>query len=555
MYTLADYLVDVIKFMNCDEVFGVPGDYNLDFLDHIVERDDMHWAGNANELNAAYMADGYARKRGFAALVTTFGVGDLSSDNGLAGSLAENVPVLSIVGAPKTTNMEKHLLVHHSFGDGDFDRFTEMHRVLGLNTRDLTFDHPVDDINELVQSMINTGKPAYLTLPIDVAKMPVSEKLRDLIPSQFNLGATQTPETNQLVDTIMEFMNQSKHPLVLVGHELKHLHLGASIAKFIQNNQLPFTDLALGKAAVDEGLPQFIGTYNGALSTPKMKSIVDSADLVLSIGAKLTDFVTAMFTQSFDDRKMISINNESVDILGVSNHYMNNYNFKSVVTKLAEQSLSSPRDFEFQADPVESLKTTDAPLSQDFYDQALMAATTSGETLVAESGTSFSGLSPLTLKPKMDFVAQPLWASIGYAFPAMIGSQLADPKSRHILSTGEGSLQLTIQELGMLIKNNLHPIIIIIDNHGYTVERLIHGMNAVYNDVPSLNYTLMPKAFGASDDQYLAFDVNTENEFTTALQEAKNHPEKLILIQAHMQFNDSPASLSEMGELISKRNN
>ena len=80
--------------MGANDIFGVPGDYNLQFLDHITHRDDLTWKGNANELNASYMADGYAREKGFATFVTTFGVGELSAINGLSGSIAEHVPVL-----------------------------------------------------------------------------------------------------------------------------------------------------------------------------------------------------------------------------------------------------------------------------------------------------------------------------------------------------------------------------------------------------------------------------------------------------------------------------
>lgn len=54
LYTISDYLLDVINFMGAPEIFGVPGDYNLQFLDHITHRSDMRWVGNANELNAAY---------------------------------------------------------------------------------------------------------------------------------------------------------------------------------------------------------------------------------------------------------------------------------------------------------------------------------------------------------------------------------------------------------------------------------------------------------------------------------------------------------------------
>ncbi|SQC91856.1 Indole-3-pyruvate decarboxylase [Cedecea neteri] len=101
-YCVADYLVDRLNEGGIDHLFGVPGDYNLVFLDHVIAHPRLAWVGCANELNAAYAADGYARCKGAAALLTTFGVGELSALNGVAGSYAEHLPIIHIVGAPNS---------------------------------------------------------------------------------------------------------------------------------------------------------------------------------------------------------------------------------------------------------------------------------------------------------------------------------------------------------------------------------------------------------------------------------------------------------------------
>src|SRR5262249_48133200 len=81
-------------------VFGVPGDYNLGVLDAISARPSLAWVGMATEQGAGYAADSYARLRGLGAFVTTFGVGELSAINAIAGADAESVPVVHIVGTP-----------------------------------------------------------------------------------------------------------------------------------------------------------------------------------------------------------------------------------------------------------------------------------------------------------------------------------------------------------------------------------------------------------------------------------------------------------------------
>lgn len=83
---VATYLFTRLKQMGVDSVHGVPGDYNLVALDYLPKC-DLNWVGNCNELNAGYAADGYARIRGISAVITTFGVGELSLLNAIAGGL------------------------------------------------------------------------------------------------------------------------------------------------------------------------------------------------------------------------------------------------------------------------------------------------------------------------------------------------------------------------------------------------------------------------------------------------------------------------------------
>src|SRR5262249_59219449 len=85
IYTVGDYLLDRLAELGVSEIFGVPGDYNLEFLDHIIAHPTIRWVGSANELNAGYAADGYGRLRGMSAVGTTFGVVSLPATTDIAG--------------------------------------------------------------------------------------------------------------------------------------------------------------------------------------------------------------------------------------------------------------------------------------------------------------------------------------------------------------------------------------------------------------------------------------------------------------------------------------
>ena len=112
---VADYLIKTLVNLGITEFFGLPGDYNFNILYAIEDNEQAKWIGCSNELNAGYVADGYARVKGYGAVVTTFGVGELSAMNAIAGSYAENIPVIHIVGVPTTNNIENKILLHHNF--------------------------------------------------------------------------------------------------------------------------------------------------------------------------------------------------------------------------------------------------------------------------------------------------------------------------------------------------------------------------------------------------------------------------------------------------------
>lgn len=86
----------------------------------LVLQTNISWKGNANELVAAYAADGYARVNGVGAVITTFGPGETSALCGIAGAYAEYVPVVHVVGYPSIKSQRKHAILHHSLGEGRF---------------------------------------------------------------------------------------------------------------------------------------------------------------------------------------------------------------------------------------------------------------------------------------------------------------------------------------------------------------------------------------------------------------------------------------------------
>src|SRR5215469_11667215 len=171
--TVAGYLLTRLAEAGVVSVFGVPGDYNLGLLDAVTDRPGMTWIGMASEQGAGYAADSYARQRGLGALITTFGVGELSAANAVAGAYAESVPVVHIVGTPALSARRNGLLLHHNMPGGSYRHFATMAAEITAAQADLRPDNAAAEIDRVIATAVRESRPVYLTIPADVAGAPL----------------------------------------------------------------------------------------------------------------------------------------------------------------------------------------------------------------------------------------------------------------------------------------------------------------------------------------------------------------------------------------------
>jgi len=171
--------------------------------------------------------------------------------------------------------------------------------------------------------------------------------------------------------------------------------------------------------------------------------------------------------------------------------------------------------------------------------------------IVAEVGTSSFGSVQLHLPDNATYISQPLWSSIGYSVGALLGTTIAAPQRRSILLVGDGSFQLTAQEISTIMRHKLNPIICLINNDGYTVERAIHGATSTYNDISKWKYAELPKVFG---DNCWSAKVSTEIELDSALQQAGTITDKLVFLEIMLEKLDMPPLLAIAGKSMAELN-
>jgi len=171
--TVAEYALSRLTALGIDRVFGVPGDYAFSIDDAVENVPELQWVGCANELNAAYAADGYARIRGAAILTTTYGVGELSAINGVMGSKAHRLPVFHLVGMPSERIQRLALVTHHNLGDTVYDRFQPISAAACCVSAVLTPDNCIDELERVIREALRQSMPAYVVISEVNGLMPV----------------------------------------------------------------------------------------------------------------------------------------------------------------------------------------------------------------------------------------------------------------------------------------------------------------------------------------------------------------------------------------------
>lgn len=549
-YNVGNYLLDRLAELGVDQLFGVPGDFNLQFLDDVLAHPGMQWVGNANELNAGYAADGYARIKGLGALLTTYGVGELSAINATAGSYAENVPVIHIVGAPSLAAQSTHLRMHHTLNDGDFQHFMRMAREVSTAVVALQPATAASDIDRVIRDAVLHHKPGYIMLPVDVAAAAATPPTE---PLNVNLRVSSAAVEEEFKAAATEFL-RGKKTTVLADIMTERLGATENLRELIETTTIPFATMIWGKSILDETSPHYAGIYIGALSHENTRATVEEAEALILSGVQFTDTTSGLYTHKIDPTRTITIGAEQTQIGRKTYAPLALKDALRVVKEAALAAGVIPTPHTTPSLEITPPEPSDRALTQQDLWSIIPQNLDAKNNVVVEMGTSFFGIAQQSFPEQTRFIGMPLWGSIGYSLPALLGAALADQQSRGVLFIGDGSAQLTIQEIGSIFKHRLTPVIFLINNDGYTIERSIHGAEAEYNDITTYNWQSIPTAFGGSDETVLVLRAATVNELIQACTTARETRDKAVFIEVITDKNDMPQLLRKFGVMAAAIN-
>ncbi len=543
---IGDFLNLRLKQMGILHLFGVPGDFNLSYLEQVEADSQLEFIGNCNELNAAYAADGYARINGFAALTTTYGVGDLSAINGIAGAYAENVPVVHISGIPPLHVVQKGTLVHHTLVDGNYDNIMNCMKEFTVAQTRLTPANAAFEIDRVLRQCFLDRRPVHIQLPSDITHVKIEVTDR---PLDLSYPAVEPELLQSAVAKLCEVIGSAKNPALLIDNEASVFGVTSLLNDLSQKCSIPFASMLTAKNIMDEGSPRYVGTYVGGASQPNVRSTIEQSDCLIGVGVRFSDVGTGVFTHQIATENYIEIKPYALTIFGQDypgieiGQLLVELNKKVAPRKLIKPILEKQQP-----------QVIDVPeqqkLSQDILWNAVADFFKEDDVIIGEVGTSNSALAGLKLPATAKYIAQPLWGSIGYTLPALLGSLLAAPERRQILFIGDGSFQLTVQELSTIIRHGLKPIIFLLNNGGYTIERLIMGENAAYNDIQNWHYTEIPGVFNGKH-QYKSCVVETAGQLKQTL-DTMHQFDGLTFIELKLPAMDAPLSLKKFASVIAR---
>ncbi len=526
--TLGSYLIDRLYGLGVRHVFGVPGDFSLSFCKLLETDGRIAFVGTTREDTAGFAADGYARRtKSMGVVLVTHGVGALSTVNPIAGANAESSPVLVISGAPGVAERKRNPLIHHSFGSAEaqmriFKNFT----VSGAALDDL-FLAP-RQIDRVLRNMMAQKKPGYLELPRDLIDQEVFPQETDAAALDRKPESDAESLKEALAET-MDLLLQAEKPAILAGVELHRHGIQNELVQLVEATQLPVAATIMGKSVIRESHPLYLGVYQGQVCGEATRQIIESSDMLLTLGVMFTDINLGMYTATLDPKNMVRAKQGQV---AIKHHHFSGITLKDFTTGLATAwRAGASKQFGRAALPADEMPPaagTDGKeaLTMESMIAVLNRKLTPDVSVVADTGDCLFAAAELKVPDQTSFFASAFYTTMGFAVPAALGVNCASPEVRPLILVGDGAFQMTGTELSTFRKLEFAPIVLVINNRGYETERVI--LEGKFNDIMEWDYSAVCRMIGYGK----GVKVETLGDFENAMGRALEDKKTLHVIDA-----------------------
>nr|CAD1841907.1 unnamed protein product [Ananas comosus var. bracteatus] len=525
--TLGRHLARRLVQVGAHDVFSVPGDFNLTLLDHLIAEPGLRLIGCCNELNAGYAADGYARARGVGACVVTFTVGGLSVLNAIAGAYSENLPELRC-----------------------FQTVTCYQAVVN------NLEDAHEQIDTAISTALKESKPVYISVSCNLPGIPHPTFSREPVPFCLNPKLSNQMGLEAAVEAAAEFLNKAVKPVLVGGPKLRVAKASKAFVELADVCGYAVAVMPSAKGLVPEHHPHFIGTYWGAVSTAFCAEIVESADAYIFAGPIFNDYSSVGYSLLLKKEKAIIVQPERVVVgNGPAFGCILMKDFLQALAKRLKKNTTAfenyRRIFVPEGQPLECKPKE--PLRVNVLFKHIQKMLSSNTAVIAETGDSWFNCQKLRLPEGCGYEFQMQYGSIGWSVGATLGYAQGASGKRVIACIGDGSFQVTAQDVSTMLRSGQNTIIFLINNGGYTIEVEIH--DGPYNVIKNWNYTALVDAIHNGEGKCWTAKVLYEEDLKEAIKTAMGPKQDcLCFIEVIVHKDDTSKELLEWGSRVSAAN-
>ncbi|KAM0543260.1 hypothetical protein ACHAPJ_012406 [Fusarium lateritium] len=362
------------------------------------------------------------------------------------------------------------------------------------------------DIDRAIEECVKSRLPVYIFIPMDVPSILVPASALEK-PLDLEVKNDADIE-DKILGKILDALKDAKNPAILAD-VLTVRHGGRELVRELADlTQFPTYSCPLSKGIIDEDKPYYMGVYSGKVGFPGVREALESSDLIINTGTLQTDSNTGGFTRSIPEEKLILLEHDCCVVLG---ERFSNVHFLPLLRRLVAELKKKASQYSLPVTPGDKIvppqlrSDRSGQLIQDFVWQRLGRFLQPDDIIVTECGTGQFGMFDATYPPRSRAITSTFWSAIGFSVGACLGACVAAREMKHpgrvVLVVGDGSLQIAVQEISTCIRFGFKPIIFLVNNNGYSIERAIRGAELSYNDInSSWDHQQMLSFFGARPD-------------------------------------------------------
>ena len=538
--TGAEAVIQSLKAEGVKTIFGYPGGAIMPIYDALFDHlEEVNHVLTRHEQGAIHAAQGYARTSGKTGVVfATSGPGATNLITGLADALIDSTPLVCITG-----QVASHLLGTDAFQETD---------VMGISMPVTKWNCQVTKAEDIAPTLAkafyiaSSGRPGPVL--VDITKDAQFEKL-DFSYEKCTAVRSFQPKPKLNADQLQaasKLLNEAKKPLMIVGQGIMLSNAEEELRAFAEKTGVPVASTLLGLGAFPANHPQFVGMVGmHGNYAPNVKS--NECDVLLAVGMRFDDRVTGDVSRYAKQAKVVHIDIDAAEINKIIKAdapvLADAKEALAFLTDLVEKQNHQSWLDEFHHAKENELQVLSKNRNKDFSDELrmdlvidLLSQKTNGNAVIVTDVGQHQMMAAQFYEynqTKSNVTSGGL-GTMGFALPAAIGAKMANPEKQVIAIIGDGGFQMTLQELGTIMQNNIGVKIIILNNEYLGMVRQWQQMffekRYSFTNIQSPDFVALAASYNIKgvkvekqEDLSNALDqlLNTENAFLLEVKVAK----------------------------------